>query len=246
MKLLENIYIIGSGNQGFGISNRYDCSVYLIDGGDDVALIDSGSGLDQQTILANIQAEGINPDRITKILLTHAHADHSKSTSMLVDRLHCKVFLHQAEADALEIGDEVALALEPARKRGYYPSNYRLASTHVDIRLDDGNVIVVGKYKFLVFYTPGHSIGSVCYLLEGHKLRVLFSGDSFFVGGKINLLNCIGSSLADYRENSRKLSGLNLDALLPGHFRFTLTNAQCHIDQAIMALEDLSIPPMVL
>jgi hydroxyacylglutathione hydrolase len=246
MKILKDIYLVASGNQGFGISNGYDCSVYLIDGGDDVVLVDSGAGLDQQAILSNIQAEGINPNRITKILLTHAHADHSGGSSKLVERFHCQVLLHQAEADALELGDEVALALEPARKRGYYPSDYRLAPAHVDIRLGDGNVIQVGNYRIREYYTPGHSQGSVCYLLEGHERRVLFSGDSYFLGGKINLLNCIGSSLADYREHSHKLSGLGLDALLPGHFTFTLNNAQRHIDQAITALEDLLIPPMAL
>ena len=182
MKLLRDIYLVGSGNQGFGISNGYDCSVYLVNGGDDVVLIDSGSGLDQQTILSNIQAEGINPESITKILLTHAHADHSGGAAGLVKRLHCQVLIHQAEADALEHGDEVALALEPARKRGYYPSDYRLSSTHVDIRLGDGNVIDAGRYKIREYYTPGHSRGSVCYLLEGHERRVLFSGDAFFLG----------------------------------------------------------------
>jgi hydroxyacylglutathione hydrolase len=246
MKLLKDIYLVGSGNQGFGISNGYDCSMYLIDGGDDLVLVDSGAGLDQDTIVSNIQAEGIDPDRITKILLTHAHADHSGGTSKLVERFHCQVYLHQAEARALEFGDEVALALEPARKRGYYPSDYRLTPTHVNVQLGDGNVIQAGKYVIREFYTPGHSLGSVCYLLEGHERRVLFSGDSFFLGGKINLLNCVGSSLADYREHSRILSGLALDALLPGHFTFTLSNAQHHIDQAITALEDLLIPPMAL
>lgn len=246
MKLLKDIYLVGSGNQGFGISNGYDCSMYLIDCGDNAILIDSGAGIDQKTILANIQAEGINPDIITKILLTHAHADHSGGASGFVDRLHCQVFLHQAEADALEHGDEDALSLAPAKRRGYYPSDYRLKPTHVDNRLGDGNVIDAGKYKIRVYYTPGHSRGSVCYLLEGHERRVLFSGDSFFLGGKINLLNCAGSSLDDYREHSRKLSGLSVDALMPGHFAFTLSNAQHHLEQAITALEDLLVPPMAL
>lgn len=246
MKLLKDIYLVGSGKQGYGISNGYDCSVYLIDAGNEAVLIDAGAGLDLKAILSNIQEEGVNPDLITKVLLTHAHADHSGGVSGLVELLHCQVLLHQAEANALELGDEVALALEPARKRGYYPSNYRLAPAHVDIRLSDGNVIKVGKYIIREYYTPGHSMGSVCYLLEGHERRVLFSGDSFFLGGKINLLNCVGSSLADYREHSNKLSGLSLDALLPGHFTFTLSNAQQHIDQAIAALEDLLIPPMAL
>ena len=246
MKLLSDIYLVGSGRQGFGISNPYDCSVYLIDGGKDAALVDSGSGLDGETILANIRAEGVDPRRITKLLLTHAHADHAGGARWLAEQFHCKVFLHEAESNALEQGDETSLALAPARKQGYYPSDYRLQATHVDSRLTEGVMIDVGKYRVRTIYTPGHSLGSVCYVLLEHERRTMFSGDSFFLGGRINVLNCVGSSLADYRENAHKLSGLGLDALLPGHFAFCLSGAQSHIDQAITALESLLIPPMIL
>ena len=46
MKILEDIYIVGGGEYGIGISNYLDCNVFLIDGGGDAVLIGSGVGQD--------------------------------------------------------------------------------------------------------------------------------------------------------------------------------------------------------
>ena len=53
MRLTEDIYLVGSAE--FGISNAYDCHVYLIDGGEEAALIDCGVGYDTGQIIRNIE-----------------------------------------------------------------------------------------------------------------------------------------------------------------------------------------------
>ena len=65
---LTDIYLVGSGRTGIGISDFYDCHVYLVDGGDEAALIDAGSGVDIEPFMRNIAAHGIDarPD-------SHAH-----------------------------------------------------------------------------------------------------------------------------------------------------------------------------
>lgn len=246
MKLMEDIFLVGSGFQGFGISNRFDCNVYLIDGGSEVALIDTGSGLDPDKIIDNINRIGVEPEKIKKLFLTHAHADHAGGVHAFTNNFQSEVYLHEAEVDALETADEEALALSVAKLQGYYPPDYKLARTDVGFRLKGGEILSVGKFNLEVIYTPGHSVGSVSYLLEHLDQRILFSGDYIFLGGKVNLLNCIGSSLEQYREHIHKLADLDLDCLMPGHFAFTLTNAQEHIDLGIKALEGLLVPPMVL
>ena len=42
MKIVEDIYVVGGGNYGIGISASLDCNIYLIDGGTESALIDAG------------------------------------------------------------------------------------------------------------------------------------------------------------------------------------------------------------
>lgn len=48
MKLTDNVYLVGSGE--IGLTNQYDCHVYLIDGGSDAVLIDAGVGIESEKI----------------------------------------------------------------------------------------------------------------------------------------------------------------------------------------------------
>jgi len=245
MKLTEEVYIVGSGGNGLGISNEYDCHVYLINGGRELALVDAGVGMDVQQILGNVAAEGFRIDDISSLLLTHAHADHSGGCAALRSRLGMSVIVSSEEADFLRRADEEELGLAFARSAGWYPSEYRLQPCPVDVELSDGQGISVGSLTLKAIKTPGHSRGSVCYLMEGREATYLFTGDTVFLRGLISLLNAPGSSVQDYCKSIEKLADLDVDALLPGHLGFCLRGGQKHIDLAIEAFEDLPIPKCV-
>ncbi len=104
MKILDDVYLVGSGQ--IGLSHPFDCHVYLIDGVDEIALVDSGAGLGIKQILANVKSLGIDRKKICKILLTHHHADHSGGCGRLLDRLDAEVYLHRDGIGFVEEGDE--------------------------------------------------------------------------------------------------------------------------------------------
>jgi len=246
MKLTEEVYIVGSGRNGLDISNRYDCHVYLINGGGELALIDSGVGMDAQRILDNTVAEGFRLGDISKVLLTHAHADHSGGCAALKAKLGVSVIMASEEARFLQTANEDELGLTLARSAGWYPPEYRLKPCHVDVELEDGHEITVGELHIKAIKAPGHSRGSVCYMMKGRELNYLFTGDTVFLRGHISLLNAPGSSLEDYRHGINKLANLGVDALLPGHLCFCLRGGQSHIDDAIIAFRDLRVPKCIL
>ena len=247
MKVTDEVYIVGSGNSGLGISNGYDCHVYLVDGGSELALIDSGVGLDTHRILENIAREGLSIERVSRILLTHAHADHSGGSAKLKAKTGARVALSVEEADFLSRGNEEELGLAFARRTGWYPPDYHLEPCPVDVALEDGQTVVIGDLELTAISTPGHSRGSVCYLMKGKDgKRCLFSGDTVFLQGYISLLNAPGSSVQSYREGIRKLAHLDINSLFPGHLGFCLDGGQGHIDKAIAAFEDLRIPKCIL
>jgi hydroxyacylglutathione hydrolase len=242
MRLTEEVYIVGSGGNGLGISNEYDCHVYLINGGCELALIDAGVGMDVQQILDNVIAEGFRIEDISRVLLTHAHADHSGGCAALKSELGVSVIASSEEADFLRRADEVELGLAFARSAGWYPPEYRLQPSQVDVELKDGQEIAVGDLTVTAIKTPGHSRGSVCYMMEGREATYIFTGDTVFLRGLISLLNAPGSSVEDYSRSIKKLADLGVDTLLPGHLGFCLRGGQKHIDQAIEAFEDLPVP----
>ena len=241
MRLTKEVYIVGSG--AIGLSDRYDCHVYLIDGGSALALVDAGCGMGVPQILENVKAEGFDPFPITHILLTHAHADHAGGCAAMKSVLKkARVCLSGEEAPFLSEGNEEQIGLTVARPLGFYPADYHLTPCPVDVALKGGEEIIVGDLKVRTIATPGHSRGSICYLVQGQRKVHLFSGDVVHFQGLISMLNCVGSSLEAYRKHIGKLADLNVDALLPGHLLFTVGGGQQHIDQAIEAFKGLGVP----
>jgi rhodanese-related sulfurtransferase len=49
----------------------------------------------------------------------------------------------------------------------------------VDMRVDDGDMIVIGRLRLKAIHTPGHTGDSMCLLVKDH----LFTGDTLLIGG---------------------------------------------------------------
>ncbi len=242
MRLTDRVALVGSGKFGFSMTNDFDCHVYLLDGGSELAMIDAGVGLETDRILENVSRDGFDPARITKVLLTHAHADHCGGSAVWNTSLNAVVALHDAETAFLECADEEQTGLRLARSGGWYPEDYRLTACEVGLKLQHGQELSVGELKVRALHVPGHSRGSVCYAVSDARTACLFTGDTVFLNGEIGLLNCVGSTLADYRDHIHRLSELAVDCVFPGHRAVILSKGQRHLDRAIKNLKGL-VPP---
>lgn len=235
MRINEAVTIVGGGIHGIGLSQTLDCNVYLIDGGSDAAIIDAGAGLEATRIVERIGAACPHA-RVSKLLLTHTHLDHAGGAAEIASRLDLEVFAPALEAPALEAGDEVAIGLEKAKRSGIYPPRIQFTPCRVDNKVTHGDKLMVGELELLAVATPGHSRGHTAWYLNQASCPTLFSGDSFFLGGAIALQNLPDSSLADYDVALDNLEDLNIEALIPSHYGFTLGYGRAHLDIAREAL----------
>jgi glyoxylase-like metal-dependent hydrolase (beta-lactamase superfamily II) len=247
MKVMERIHLVGSGSNGFDLTDAYDCHVYLVDGGDELALIDAGAGMGAEAIVENVRRDGFDPALIKHLVLTHGHGDHAGGTARM-RRLLGDPSVHASGliADSLRKGDEKAVSLDVAKLAGIYPTDYRLEPFPVDNEVEEGATVQVGDLRLHVLDTPGHCDGHVSLLLPVGSHRVLFAGDVVFFGGKILLQNIHDCRLDAQVSSLRKLRGMSVTALLPGHLTFSLTDGQRHIERANQALDRLLIPEQML
>ena len=88
--------------------------------------------------------------RIHYVVDTHTHADHFSAARELARQLGVPVVMHRAS-----------------------PAPF------VDVRVDDGETLVVGKLRLQVLHTPGHTDDSMCLLLDDR----VFTGDTLLIGG---------------------------------------------------------------
>lgn len=246
IRLDTGIYMVAGGKGGPGISHKKDGNVYLIEDGGTACLIDAGSGLDTMRILKNIKETGVDTASIRYLFLTHAHGDHGGGIHEMKAMMpHVVVVASAGEKRLLEEGTEEELGLVAAKKKGAYPMAYCYTHGRADQVTEDEEAYSVGDARMTAILLPGHSIESVCYLLEKNGKRYLFSGDSIYLDGRLSLINCFGSTMEGYRKNIGKLAGRGIDALIPSHYRFTMSGGQEHVDLAIQALECSSLPPMM-
>jgi hydroxyacylglutathione hydrolase len=134
-------------------------TAYLIElGKDNFALIDAGMDPQAKKIISVLKAKGKNADSVIAIFVTHAHPDHVAGIAKFKKAV---VFASSAEVK-LAAGTE--LFRSPASgvlgKRNSFPFQV----THA---LDDEERVQVGNTFFYAFHIPGHTPGSVAYLVDG-------------------------------------------------------------------------------
>lgn len=107
-----------------------------------------------------------NSDKERLILLTHAHFDHIGAAPFLRENTGVKIAV--GEFDNADLSDPAVNLSD--RFHAHIPP------FSADITLSDGEEFSVGDIRFKVLNTPGHTVGSVCYLTG----NVLFAGDTLF------------------------------------------------------------------
>ena len=243
MRLLDRVLLVGSGDLGVSLTDPYDCHVYVVDGGEELALIDAGAGVRSDEILDNATRDGADPARIKHVVLTHGHADHAAGAADMRRRLDApKVYASSAIAGFLEEGDTERLSVDAVKDAGRYPRDYPFEACPVDVELDDGASIAVGDVSLEVISTPGHSDGDLCLLLAHGDERALFTGDVVFYGGTVLLQNMWDARVDRLIESLRRLRTVGATAMLPGHFAFSLRDGQRHIERANAFLDELRLP----
>lgn len=104
--------------------------------------------------------------KIKYILNTHGHLDHIAGDYDVQTKENAKILIHK--------NDEFLVNSLKQHLRLYDMPEYEIPK--IDEYIKDSQQIEVGNLKFKVIHTPGHSPGSVCYLID----NVLFAGDTLF------------------------------------------------------------------
>ena len=183
------------------IAGRLENNIYLVadEKSSEAVLIDATQDLPE--IQKAVKDLGV---KVKYILLTHGHFDHILGLNSLKKSLNAPAVICK---DDLVISDNINEFTRLFGLPDSVPPKY-------DMYIKDGDEILLGSYKIKVIYTPGHTEGGVCYLVDGK----LFSGDTLFRGsvGRTDLFGGNFGKLSDSIKN--KLFKLDDKIeVFPGH-----------------------------
>lgn len=191
---IETIYLGG-----------YACNSYILtdEKSGEVAVIDPAFFTPQM----KAKIETIK-DKVKYILLTHRHFDHLLGVFGVKKMCkNAKVAIHTLDADGLR-----------SKEKSLYTSfavelPHEQTESEPDILLSDGDEITLGELTLKVMHTPGHSAGSIMYIVDD----VIFSGDTIF-DGSIGRCDLETGSMHDMRMSLRKIRDMKGEyTVYPGH-----------------------------
>lgn len=246
MRLTERILLIGSGEPDWAPTDPLDSQVYLVETLDGHVVVDAGAGASVPAMIEAARRDGVDPDRVVWVLLTHGHADHAGGAAAWRRSLpNVRIAAAPEVAGWLAAGDETATSVDRARRAGIYPPTYKLEACDPDRELVAETPFVVGDVTFQVVPTPGHAVGHLSFLTVLDGVRTLFSGDAFFPQGRILLQDTWDCDLHDALRSVERLAALAPDRLLAGHLGPVLHDAQPHLDAAMARIARLLVPDLL-
>ena len=202
-------------------------NIYLIDGGTEFALLDIGQTETLNEVIDLIRAMDFPLSKCKMLLATHADADHVQALAAARDRLKAKTAAHALAAVALEAGDEIETFAKITAQNFSIP----MPPCKIDVKLKEGDVIKIGKLKWEVWHTPGHTPGQLSFKLD----NLLFSGDNIYKDGCVGAIDAHhGSNIPDFIASLKRIQNDDCDFLLPSHgpaFRHDPAILQSAIDR---------------
>lgn len=207
------------------ITGAIETNCYLIYDSEtlEAALIDVGDAID--TLLQQVEENELD---LKYILCTHGHMDHVFHVPAIRELYSdAKTVIHPLDyADLWTQGEWVEANMDPETLEwmksdpdinkffDFDPATF----DEPDILIEDGQEIPLGHFTIRAIHSPGHSPGSVCYLVEGK----LFSGDVLFYRtvGRTDIQN---SSRKDQIKSVQRIYAMLPDStpVYPGHGEFT-------------------------
>ena len=194
-KISDNLYAAKTGTVNFFVLSTNNGNI----------CIDSGFG--RKLIARELDLLGIDPASITHLFLTHSDFDHANGLAIFK---MAEIFLSS--------GEEQMINGQTARMAGIIHNSKIKRAHHL---LNDGDVVAVGSTTVKAISSPGHTPGSMSYLVNE---SILFVGDAFkLVNNKVfPKRHFYNMDSRQHKESIRKLAHLdNIRLVCTAHNGYT-------------------------
>jgi glyoxylase-like metal-dependent hydrolase (beta-lactamase superfamily II) len=182
----------------------YDSNIYFIDCTKPI-LIDTGTGFHSNDTLEKLNNLK-HIDKLSKIILTHNHADHSGGADKISSEYGVKLHAHEADGKALVQGN--------GNITGATMFGFDQPKLEIEF-VEERSMIDCGDFELRVIHTPGHSPGSIS--LFDEDTQSLICGDLAFMDGGVGRWDLPGGDYKTLVSSYEKVLKLDIKNFYPGH-----------------------------
>ncbi len=214
-------------------------SVYLLQGGDEAALIDTGIATPEteQELRARLATHDLDFERIDTVVLTHWHPDHAGLAGTIQQEGGATVYAHEDDAPLVR-REERALEALRDRQREQFEA-WGMPAPERDALLDrmemsdsvaggpaavetvaGGDSIEVAGRRLGVLHAPGHTAGQCCFEFRADGGLEAFGGDALLPVYTPNVGGAdvrVDRPLERYRDTLQTITARGFERVWPGH-----------------------------
>ena len=196
-------------------------SAFLVDDGTTAILYDSGFAFTGEQLALKLRSH-LGSRSLDWIFLTHSHYDHALGSASVRHAFpEAKV---AASAYAAKIFDKPSaralmrqLDQAFAQENGVTAYEDLIDELHVDLPLEDGDVIEAGAMRFRAVSLPGHTLCSMGFYEESRRLLLACETSGVYDGEGV-IVPCFLKGYQMALDSMRRMEGMRIDRLLLPHF----------------------------
>lgn len=214
----------------WNVGGQDDVSMYLLDTGEGLILIDTGYEGTLYLAIDRIYSIGRRPQDIRKILLSHYHGDHTQGARLIREMSGAEIWISKEDEENHQ-----------RTKDDSFPMP--ILPYEVDHFYDDNTPIQMGRFTIHTRLTPGHTLGATSFFFDdtdeenGKTYHCAMHGGMgtkmMLPGSKQMERERVTSVVAErFINDLLEMSKLPIDINLPSHLN------QANIDEVLPIMTD--------
>jgi len=214
-KVTERILLLG----------RKESCVYLVNGGSEYMLVGGGMIHIVPDVLEQLKEFDIEEEKITRIVILHAHFDHSGIVPYFVQKWPWVRVAASARAKELLATQKVVQSMDMLNKgvlsmyqKEDEAQKLGISFSEIEVEevLNDGDVFNCGDLSFEAIAVPGHSTCSIALYQESEK--VLFASDAGGIPSAEGVFCAANSNFDLYQQSLERMAAYDVEVHLPEHY----------------------------